>query len=119
MRVATMILALVLMLIVGAQSCAVSLGGALGEDTELTGAASVGLLIALLFLIGGAFALAYPTVSLAIFVLASLLGLLVGTTSEFTDLTIWALVSFILAVLSFFGIREKRRRTQRSQDRVA
>jgi hypothetical protein len=34
-RVATTILSLVLMLVLGAQSCAVTLGGALGEDEVL------------------------------------------------------------------------------------
>ena len=118
MRIAAMILALVLMLIVGAQSCAVTLGGALGEDQATMDGGFLGLLIAFLFLIGGAFALGVPIVSLVVFVLAGLLGFLAGATTEFTDLAIWAVMSFILAVLSFFGIREKRRRAREPQDRV-
>lgn len=109
-----MIMALVLMLIVGAQSCAVTFGGALGNDQATMDEGFLGLLVAFLFLVGAAFALGLPSVSLVVFILAGLLGLLAGTTTEFTDLTIWAVVSFILAVFSLLGIREKRRQAQRS-----
>ncbi len=112
MRVATTILSLVLMLVLGAQSRTVTLGGALGEDEVLANSAAVGLLVAFLFLVGGAFAVGLPLASLVVFVVAGLLALLSGTTSEFTDLTIWAVVSFVLAALSFFGVREKRRRNR-------
>ncbi|MDP9478115.1 MAG: hypothetical protein M3R38_20950 [Actinomycetota bacterium] len=112
MRVATTILSLALMLVVGAQSCVVTVGSALAEDEAATNDASIGLLVAFLFLVGGAFAFGLPLVSLIVFVVAGLLGLLVGTTSEFTDLAVWGVASFVLAGLSFFGMREKRRRSQ-------
>ncbi len=112
MRVATTILSLALMLVVGAQSCAVTVGGVVFQDEAVTTDATFGILVAFLFLVGGAFAFGLPIVSLIVFVVAGLLALLVGTTSEFTDLAIWGVVSFVLAVLSFFGMREKRRRSQ-------
>jgi hypothetical protein len=45
--------------------------------------------MALLFLVGAAFAMGFPLVSLVAFVLAGLVGLGGGATSSFTDLTIW------------------------------
>jgi membrane protein implicated in regulation of membrane protease activity len=113
-----MILGLILMVIVGLQSCAVSFGGSLGNRQGMEEGGSVGLPIALLFLVGAAFALVFLLVSLLSFLVAGLLGLAAGATIPFTDLTIWGVVSLVLAVLSFFGWREKRRRREESRSRV-
>jgi hypothetical protein len=113
-----MILSLILMLVVGAQSCAVSVGDSmLGEKASQQGGA-IGIFMALLFLVGGAFALAFPLVSLVAFVLSGIFGLTAGATTSFSDLSIWGWVSLALAVLSFFGWREKRRRRAESRVRV-
>jgi hypothetical protein len=62
-RIATMILSLILMLLVSFQSCAVSIGDSiLGEPAKTQGGA-IGIIMALLFLVGGAFALSFPLVS--------------------------------------------------------
>jgi hypothetical protein len=88
-RVATTILSLVLMVVVGVQSCAVYLGGsAMGEPTTAEGGA-LGLLVALLFLVGGAFAMPRPLVSFVAFLASSVFGLAGGATTSFGDLTIW------------------------------
>lgn len=117
-RIATTVVALVLMLVIGLQSCAVYAGGSvLKEDATAQGGA-LGILLTLLFLVGGAFALGLPTVSLVVFVLAGLLGLLGGLTSGFPDLTIWGVVALVLAVLSYFGRREKRRLLRSRAPRV-
>jgi hypothetical protein len=112
MRIATMILSLILMLLVGFQSCAVSLGdAALGEPAKTQGG-PVGILMALLFLVGGAFALGFPLVSLVAFLISGIIGIAAGASTSFGDLAIWGWISLVLAVLSFFGIREKRNRRQ-------
>lgn len=113
-----MIISLILMLIVGAQSCAVSVGDAALETKAAEQGGPLGILMAFMFLIGGAFALVFPLVSLASFLLAGLVGVAAGSTTSFSDLTFWGIVSFILAVLSFFGWREKRRRAAESAARV-
>jgi hypothetical protein len=117
-RIATMILSLILMLVVGAQSCAVSIGDEMLGEKAATQGGPIGLVMAFLFLVGGAFALAFPLVSLVSFVLAGLLGLAGGGTTSFGDLTIWGVVSLILAVFSFFGWREKRKRRREEAARV-
>jgi hypothetical protein len=110
-RIATMVLSLILMLVVGAQSCAVSIGDSLGNAKASTQSGVIGLLIAFLFLVAGAFALSFPLVS-------GLFGLIAESTTSFSDLTIWGVVSLILAVFSFFGWREKRRRRREEAARV-
>ena len=82
-----MVLGLILMVPVGLQSCAVSFGGALGDSNRMEQGGALGIFVALLFLVGAAFALAFPGVSLASFALAGLLGLAGGSTTPFEDLT--------------------------------
>jgi membrane protein implicated in regulation of membrane protease activity len=78
----------------------------------------VDLVMAFLFLVGGAFALAFPLVSLIAFFFAGVFGLAEGTSTSFGDLTIWGVVSLILAVFSYFGWREKRKRRREEAARV-
>ena len=110
MRLATTIISLVVMLIVGLQSCVAYVGGGATSNQDLSGAGAVGLLVALLFLIGAAFAIGVPIISVGSFGLAALLALAVGFTSGFVDLRIWGFVSLVLAVMSYFGFRSRRRR---------
>jgi hypothetical protein len=118
MRVALTILSLVLMLLVGLQSCTLAVGASLSSDENLAGGAAVGLLMTLLFLLGGAFAVGYPLVSLVACAFAGLLGLVAGSTTAFSDLSFWAIVSFVLAVLSYLGMREKRKHADGQGQRV-
>jgi len=115
MRIAVLIIALCLTMLVGLQSCAVFVGGsAIGQETSAQGGA-VGLLIAIFFIIGAAFALKVPFISTIVFGLAALLGLAVGATTDFKDMQIWGGVSLVLAALSYLGIRELReKRSERS-----
>jgi len=111
-----MIISLLLTVIVLGQSCALNFGGTVGKNEAIQQGGAVGILVALLFLIGAAFALGIPMVSVVAFVLAGLLTFAAGATTAFTDLTIWGFVALILAVMSFFGYLGKRR--ERAQRRV-
>jgi hypothetical protein len=84
-RIATMIISLILMLVVGAQSCAVSLGDAALETKAAEQGGPIGLFMAFLFLIGGAFALACPFVSVLAFFFAGIIGLAGGASTSFSD----------------------------------
>lgn len=105
MRVATMVIALALMFLVGMQSCTVMVGGEMMDDSATSEGGAVGVLVAFLFLLGGAFSLGKPFVSMIVFALAALFGFGAGATSEFSDMSIWGGVSTILAVMSYFGHR--------------
>jgi hypothetical protein len=78
-RIATMIIGLTLMLVVGAQSCAVSLGDAALNTKAAMQGGPIGLFMAFLFLIGGAFALAFPFVSVLAFFFAGIFGIAGGS----------------------------------------
>ena len=94
------------------QSCAVYVGGGVTGEESFSQGGAMGILVALLFLLGGAFAIGLPFVSMVVFLVAGLAAL-VGWGTGFTDMAIWAVVSLILAGMSFLGLREKRRRRRR------
>src|SRR4051812_7948952 len=106
------------MLIVGFQSCAASVGGSMGHNQSTTNAAGMGFFVVFLFLIAGAFAISFPLVSVVSFVLAGVVAIAAGFSSAFADLAIWGFVALILAVMSFFGYREKKRRKAEQYARV-
>lgn len=110
MRIAVLIIGLCLSLAVGLQSCAVSLGGGMAKDQAISAGGAVGVLVALLYLLGSAFALGLPRASVAMFLLAAPLGIGVGSSSGFHDLRIWGFVALALAAMAYLGVREQRRR---------
>ena len=119
MRLAVLIITLCLTGIVGLQSCTIVAGGSLLKDQGTANGGAVGMLIAFLFVLGAAFVMGLPRISMALFALAGALGLGVGTTSEFKDLTIWGGLSLVLAVMSWFGSRELRRKKGSAQTGTA
>ncbi len=104
-----MIISLFLTLIVGLQSCAIAAGGGMSQNQSVAGAGAAGVLVALLFVLGGAFAMGLPRASMVMFVLAGVIALAVGASGVFPDLTIWGVVALVLAVMAYFGYRELKR----------
>jgi membrane protein implicated in regulation of membrane protease activity len=90
----------------------VSLGDAALNTKAATQGGPIGLFMAFLFLIGGAFALALLFVSVLAFFFAGIFGIAGGASTSFGDLTVWGVASLILAVFSYFGWREKRKRRE-------
>ncbi len=121
MRIAVLVIGLVVMLVLGMQSCAVTVGGSFLEEFEqgrearqaaeaTTGAGAIGLLAALVFAVAAGFALAKPKVAMILFLVAGFFTLIGATAGDFPDLWIWTFVALALAVMSYFGIREQRRK---------
>lgn len=107
MKIATGIIGLMLGLLVFLQSCVMTAGSNLANDQSTMQAGSVGLLVGLVFFVGGAFAFALPKAAMVIFALAGGLAFLASTTGSFGDLTVWGFAAIILAVMSFFANRKK------------
>lgn len=118
MKIATGIISIFLMFVIGLQSCAVSFGGALTSDKDISGAGSIGILVALLFLLAGAFAFKLPKVSMVIFCIAALFAFIAGA-SKFTDMKVWGVVSLILGVMSYFAGRKKKAKTEATETPAA
>lgn len=105
MRIAILIIGLGTSLIVGLQSLAVSTGANLTENTRLSAAGGAGIVLAILCLIGAAFALQKPAISSVSFGVALLAGLFGGGLG-FTDLYWWAFATGCLCALSLLEARE-------------
>jgi hypothetical protein len=102
------VIGLAVSLIVLLQSCAANFAGALGSQSLKQGAA-VGMLLALFFIIGAGFAMRLPIVSIVVFAFGAIIAISAGHNSDFGDLQVWGWLSAILAVLSYFGHRERKR----------
>lgn len=105
MRIAVMIIGLCLVMVIAVQSLGVMIGGGLSENDSLTGGGATGLMVALLFLLGSAFVIKKPKISVGLFILASVFAF-VAASGGFSDLYFWSFVSLALAAMSFNGIKE-------------
>jgi hypothetical protein len=112
MRIAVMIIALAVSIFIVLQSCAIGVGGTLLNSQSLKEGAAIGLLLAFLYVLGAAFAIGVPLISTAMFAVGALIAIPIGWRTG-SDLQVWGWLSAILAVLSIFGFREKRRKQQR------
>jgi uncharacterized membrane protein YjfL (UPF0719 family) len=108
MRIAVLILGLVFSVFSGLQSCAVHLGGRLSESTTSAGAGAVGIIISMLLLIGSALVISFPRAAQVCFIISCLLA--VVNRAAFPDMTFWAVVSFILGMMSYYGHRDLMKR---------
>jgi len=117
MRVTVLILGLLLGLVMFLQTMLVyGLSNAV-DDTNSASAGAVGVLMALMWLVACAFVMPLPMVSVIVFAIAGLFGF--AASGEFPDLGIWGGISLVLAVLSFFGWRGKRKDTRERQEEKA
>lgn len=108
MKIAVLIISLCLSLLIGLQSCAVTVGGSLSSDEVTTQGGAVGIFVAFLYIIGAAFALKLPKVSMIVFSVAAFFGLVAAVSADFDDMQIWGIVSLVLTAMSYFGSREKQ-----------
>jgi len=122
LRLATLITSLVLSFGLFIQSLVVSLGGSVSQDLaqnsadrsegeQLSGAGALGVVSALLWLIGAGFVISRPKVAVWLFGIAAPLLLMAGA-SGFSDAFIWAFVSAGFALMSWRGITERARKQE-------
>jgi hypothetical protein len=125
MRIATLIISLCLTVVLGLQSLAVMAAGSLSsslsenatekqQGDEIGAGGAIGVFVSLLWLIAAAFVIAKPKVSMWVFGVASVFCL-IGGTSGFSDLFIWAGASALFALASWRGIREQAVKDERER----
>jgi len=112
MKIATGIISLIIGIIVFLQSCTVGLGGAIFADEVSSQSGSVGLFVAFLLFVAGAFAFALPKVAMIVSAIAGIFALLNGATSDFSDMTVWGILAFVLAIMEFFAGRKPKKSAQ-------
>ena len=118
MRIAVLIIGLVLMFVIGVQSCSVTVGGEVvtglseteeereeGEDLSAGGGA--GIVVALLYLLGSALVFAKAKLSMWLFIVAAAVAF-IGATTGFTDLVVWGVVALGLAGMCYMAARKDR-----------
>jgi len=106
MQIATGIISLILSFVVLFQSCAVSVTGSMAGNESAAQGGSVGILVGVLFICGGAFSFKLPRISMYLFIAAGVLALIAGNT-VFSDMTGWAVISGIFAYMSYRSQKKK------------
>ncbi len=109
MKIAIGIISMFLGLLVLLQSCTVGTASHMLGEQATADAGAVGMLVGLLYFIGGAFSFGLPVVAMVVFAIASLLAFAAGASGSFSDMTVWAVVAIILAVGAFFTWRSARK----------
>lgn len=119
MRITTLIIGLVLSIGLFIQSLTVAaLGDAANTEDDGAGGA-LGILLALSWVVASALVIPFPLVSMIFFGLGGIIGIAGGSSTEFTDLTVWGVVSLVLALFSFFGWRGKKKQQAKETARDA
>jgi len=113
MKVAAGIISLVFALLVFMQSCAVGLGGSALENQATEQAGGIGVMLAFMMIIGGAFAFKLPLVAAILYALGGLVGV-AADQAAFPDLRVWSIGVLILAGLCFvaFWLERRQKRVQ-------
>ncbi len=114
MRIAVLIISIFVIFIIGFQSCAVGILESFEGSETMEG--SAGLAMVIFFIIGAAFSIGIPIVSMISFLLASFIGYSVDV-NVYGDLEVWRVVAIILAIMSFLGHRELKKKKQRSNNK--
>lgn len=124
MRLATLIIALVLTLVVWFQSCAAMVGGGLGEEfgtaaekreaRELSDASGAGLVAGILWVVGAGLVMTRPSIARWVFLAAAPILLIAGS-GGYGDAYVWAAVSLIFMAMAWRGIGERKRKEEAAQ----
>ncbi|RVJ77343.1 hypothetical protein [Sinorhizobium medicae] len=109
MKIAIGIISIFLGLLVLLQSCTVGTASHIMGDQATSEAGAVGILVGLLYFIGGAFAFGLPAVAMVVLAFAGLLGFAAASSESFSDMMVWAVIALILAVGVFFSWRSGRK----------
>jgi hypothetical protein len=109
MKIASGIISLLFAVIIFFQSSVAYLGGSVFDEESTAQGGSVGILVALMYIIGGAFAFKLPKVAMVFSIIAGILGIAVGTTTPYKDMTVWGVIALILAVMEFFAGRKPQK----------
>lgn len=112
MRIVVVALSLAAFVTLGFEWLVVGIGG-IGEIIRSgrgENGASAGAAVALLYLIGAAFAVGRPLLSSAVFALGALVGVAAGPWTDYVSLQKWDLVAGALAAYLCSGIWKKAKR---------
>lgn len=98
MKIAAGIIGIIVGFIVMLQSCAVATTSSLAQVEIGKQEGLVGVMVAAIYLVAGAFAFGLPAVSCVLFTIGGVFAMMASST--FGDLAVWAWVGWVLAVLT-------------------
>lgn len=113
MRIAVLVIGLVFAPLIAVPSCTISFTGEISGNEALSEVGAAGVGIGFLFVLGAAFVIGIPKASTAIFILATFTGFGLLNNAEAREFAwFWGFSSLALAIMSYFGIREKKKKPE-------
>jgi hypothetical protein len=118
-RIATLVIGLVLSIGLFIQSVTVgALSDAVNDEQDGAGGGA-GMIMALIWVVACGLVIPLPRVSMVLFAVAGVIGVASAGPLDFPDLVVWGIISFVLAVFSFFGWRGKKKQQAKEAERDA
>lgn len=115
MRIAVLILAGVTSVFLFIQ--ALLIAGLSSEGSDEAAAGGVGLIMALLMLVSAAIVIPFPRIAMGLLIFVGLIGIPTAATTSYGDLWFWGPWGLLLALLSYFGYRGKKKQQAKEADR--
>lgn len=112
MKIAAGLISILFSAIIFLQSFVVSVGGGILNDKASAEGGAVGILVALLFFVAGAFAFALPKVAMVVSMIAGLFAFMNWVGGNFPDMGVWAFLALCLAALEFYAGRKPKIKTE-------
>jgi len=106
MNVAAGIISLLLSIAILFQSCAVYELSSLAESQNNSEAGALGVFVAFLYMVGGAFSFKLPKVAASIMAVSGALAFLGAMGSDFSDLYIWGVLALGIAFMNYQSWRK-------------
>lgn len=107
MKIAVGIISIGISIFVMVQAMAITGLSNLAEQETMQQAGSVGVLVALLIFVGGAFTFGLPKAAGFIFVIAAILAFMIS--SDFPDMGIWGVFALVFGLLAFLASRKAKK----------
>ena len=109
MKIAAGLVSILFSVIVFLQSFVLSVGGGIFADEAASSGGAVGILVALLFFVAGAFAFALPKIAMVISVITAFFAFMNWVGGDFPDMGAWAVLALCLAVIEYFAGRKAKK----------
>lgn len=114
MKIAAGLISILFSAFIFLQSFVLSVGGSVFDDKTTAAGGAVGIIVALLFFIAGAFAFALPKVAMVVSIIASLFAFMNWVGGDFPDMAVWAVIALGLAAMEYFAARKPKKAAEQA-----
>jgi len=119
MRILTLLLGLILGVLVLDDATKIDFLAGLAGTTNAATVSALAYVFALLTFAGAVLAIPAPRGAAVTFIVAGVLGLVLGVTTIWANAVVWGIAALVLAICAYVGYRRKRRKAERKMQAQA